>query len=537
MAIYERLDRGGDVFSSENVLDGVAVVTSVFGVSGGVLRSAGLKAINPTTYRAGNWLVMGALAGDAGTFVYASAAAVASMKAIQADPTMDDGQKTSELLRIMASLFVTGAMLIVSNKELLRSGLRPTDFIASKLEPGTKPELDIGTRLDAEYELKRAGQWTTETSKLTDEVLLERVFNQRSRQEIEVELVKKAPKAEVEALTLALGDEGMIDLAKHAGDNLPDIVAEAGAETILDAKTRFGLPATGKLVKAVGGKGLQKVLAKADNVVLLIDPNGSTGSYRWGGTGTLEGALSGMRVNKTVDPKSGLRTLVIDAAEGPIKLNERGRYHDVRVDPAKLSLDDARAFDRLLADFGITDAEVKARVIEAIENARVKNPALSVAGAIKGEVRPVLNEAAAKARSATDAGTPTTAEQVLKGQGMVPIAAEAQGPHIAEAHKHIAAGILDDPEFQAARTLAEGRDVVAQRMIAQTGKTRAESAYRFKGGRIPRARPRRSVRRGPRDSTSPCPSSPRASTRWSRRSGVSLSWASGHKMRAAGCET
>ena len=38
-------------------------------------------------------LIMSAVAGDAGTFLYASAEAIASLRTIQADPTMDDSQK------------------------------------------------------------------------------------------------------------------------------------------------------------------------------------------------------------------------------------------------------------------------------------------------------------------------------------------------------------------------------------------------------------------------------------------------------------
>ena len=115
VAIYERIRNGGDVLSSENVLDAVAIVTSAMGVTGGALRSAGLKAVNPTSYRVGNWLIMGAVAADGGTFVYAASEAIAALTVVQADPTLDDGAKVGELLRIMSSLFLSGAMLLASN--------------------------------------------------------------------------------------------------------------------------------------------------------------------------------------------------------------------------------------------------------------------------------------------------------------------------------------------------------------------------------------------------------------------------------------
>src|SRR6185295_14293762 len=42
------------------------------------------------------------------------------------------------------------------------------------------------------------------------------------------------------------------------------------------------------------------------------------------------------------------------------------------------------------------------------------------------------------------------------------------------AQAHVAAGILEDPAFQSARTLAEGRDALSQKTLMATGKQRAE---------------------------------------------------------------
>ena len=58
---------------------------------------------------------------------------------------------------IMGSLFMSGALLIATNRELFRNGLKPHDFVKSDLQPGTKLQLDVGGRLDAEYELKKNG--------------------------------------------------------------------------------------------------------------------------------------------------------------------------------------------------------------------------------------------------------------------------------------------------------------------------------------------------------------------------------------------
>ncbi len=190
VAIYERINKGGDTLSGENVLDAIAIVTAFTGITGSVLRTYGIKAANPMMYRAGNWMIMSTLAGDAGTFVYASTEAISTIKAIQADPTLDDAQKLQALLRILSSLFLNGALLIVTNRDLVKSGLKPTDFIKKDLPPGTQPELDVGTRLDVEYELKKAGKWDKDTRKLSDEAVLDKLHTHRQREQAKAEIAK-----------------------------------------------------------------------------------------------------------------------------------------------------------------------------------------------------------------------------------------------------------------------------------------------------------------------------------------------------------
>ena len=253
VAIYERIRNGGDALSTENILDGMAIVTAFVGVSGGALRSIGIKAVNPTIYRAGNWMIMGAVAGDAGTFIYASADAVAALQVIQSDPTMDEGQKSGELLRIMASLFVTGAMLLASNRDLVRNGLKPHDFVQSELEPGAKPELDVAARLDAEYELKQAGQWTKDTSKLGDEALLDKLFTNRSRQELQASLAKKAGSKPAAALADALGNDAFVQLHHDLGeDTLAALAKDLGVAKFHDLHGELGTSDFGSLVKQLG---------------------------------------------------------------------------------------------------------------------------------------------------------------------------------------------------------------------------------------------------------------------------------------------
>lgn len=473
VAIYERLDSGGDLFSTENILDGIAIVTSVFGITGTVLRTVGLKTVSPMVYRVGNYMIMASLAGDAGTFVYATSEAIAALRAIEADPTLDESQKAAEMMRIMASLFASAALMVVSNRELLKKGLKPNDFIKSEIPTGAKSELDIGARLDAEYELKQAGKWSKDTSKLSDDALLDQVFTNRAVQEIAGKVGKVAKPAEVKLLIGKLGDDAFLKLASELGEGPLGALIEAhGGAKVGDALNRLAPSQMGKLVKAAGPGGLDGLLAGFDAVTVQRGGGGAAGdaSYQWGGTGKLEQALRklGKRVEKSADPSGG-RRLVVKTDDGPVEFVERGRYADVRIDPSKLGDADARALDKLYADYGINDPAVRARVLELIEAARLQNPALKIDAAIKSQVRPVLDKVKAEAGRSS-----TTTEAMLQAQGKVPITDPADAVLLAEAQKLIGGGsILKDPQFQAARTLPEARDMLSERLKLAHSDSRA----------------------------------------------------------------
>ena len=278
VAIYERIRNGGDVISTENVLDAVAIATSFVGLSGGALRNIGINARSPLTYRVGNWMIMSAVAGDAGTFLYASAEALASLRAIQADPTMDEGQKSGELLRIMASLFLSGAMLITTNRELLRNGLKPHDFVKSDLQPGMKPDLDVGARIDAEYELKKGGQWNKETAKLSDEAVLDKVFTQRSRQDLESSLAKKVGARPAAALADAVGNDAFVQLHHTLGDEtMAALAKDIGPAKVGELHKELGTSEFGSFVKDLGVPGTKKLLDQltAAQLKKLVDELGT----------------------------------------------------------------------------------------------------------------------------------------------------------------------------------------------------------------------------------------------------------------------
>jgi hypothetical protein len=211
VAIYERVNKGGDMLSTENILDGIAILTAFTGITGSVLRAHGINAVRPMMYRVGNWTIMSTLGADVGTFVYASAEAIASLKAIQANPQLDESQKLVALMRVMSSLFLSGALLLVTNRDLIRGGLKPTDFIKKDLPKGARPDLDVGTRLDVEYEIKQAGKWTKETRKLSDEAVLDQLFKLRARKEAQTKLAefktRLSPEAKAELREMSQGKE------------------------------------------------------------------------------------------------------------------------------------------------------------------------------------------------------------------------------------------------------------------------------------------------------------------------------------------
>ena len=180
IAIYENLELGIDALDPRNVVEGLSIVTSVLGVSGSLLRQYGIKAISPLVYRVGNWTVMASLAGDAGTIAFMSQEALAQLRAVQADPTKDDSQKNAEFIRVAAQLFASGALFFATNKDLVKQGLRPSDFFktAPKLSGGKQPSLSTGSRLDLGLELKKVGDVHTaeriSAGKIADSELLDR---------------------------------------------------------------------------------------------------------------------------------------------------------------------------------------------------------------------------------------------------------------------------------------------------------------------------------------------------------------------------
>jgi len=176
VAIAENLDQGIAPLDSRNILEGVAIVASVTGVTGSVLRQVGARAIRPFVFRAGNWVIVTSLAMDVGTVVYATAEAIARISAIQSDPTLDDAQRSTELMRVISTLLAQGAMLVVSNRDLFQGGLSGSDFFRSRVPASADVELGTGARLDVELELRRMGVEADDLRSMSNRALLDRYF-------------------------------------------------------------------------------------------------------------------------------------------------------------------------------------------------------------------------------------------------------------------------------------------------------------------------------------------------------------------------
>ncbi len=166
-AIAKNMDLGITASDKRNVLEAIGILTAAFGMGGSALKSIGIKAVRPAVYRMGNAVIMTSLAGDAGTLVVMTNDAYEQIQVIETNPTMDDTQKMNQILRISSHLLLSGAMMIASNKDLFKGGLKGSDFFKSKgklsaaksaMANGGDIKLETGTRLDMELELKLAGE-------------------------------------------------------------------------------------------------------------------------------------------------------------------------------------------------------------------------------------------------------------------------------------------------------------------------------------------------------------------------------------------
>jgi hypothetical protein len=163
IAIYENLNSGIELTDPRNVLEGISILTSFLGVGGSALRSAGIRTINPAMFRAGNWVIMTGLATDAATVVVVAAEGLDELRAVQADPTLDEGQKGAAIVRLIGTLGLRTLLFVQSNKQLFKNGISASDFVyrdprmSARVGPAGEIQLSQGSRLDLAVEFRRAG--------------------------------------------------------------------------------------------------------------------------------------------------------------------------------------------------------------------------------------------------------------------------------------------------------------------------------------------------------------------------------------------
>jgi hypothetical protein len=182
--ISRNVELGVGAFDSRNVLEAIGILGSAVGIGGSALRSAGLRAARPLMYRAGNWMVMSTLAANAGTLTYVGIESYDMLRASLADPNLSDSARIALLARTAGQLLSQSVMVVVGAKDMLRGGLRSSDFFATRapgladlpvLEPTAgRPvvELDPGSRIDLQAELVRRGATPAEVTQLSDTALV-----------------------------------------------------------------------------------------------------------------------------------------------------------------------------------------------------------------------------------------------------------------------------------------------------------------------------------------------------------------------------
>lgn len=182
--ISRNIKLGVGAFDSRNVLEAIGILGAAVGIGGSALRSAGLRAARPLIVRAGSWMMVSSLTANLGTITYVGIESYDMLRASLSDPNLSDSARIALLARTAGQLLAQSVMVVVSAKDMLRGGLRRSDFFATRapgladlpvLEPTTgRPlvELDPGSRVDLQAELVRRGATPAEVTQLSDTALI-----------------------------------------------------------------------------------------------------------------------------------------------------------------------------------------------------------------------------------------------------------------------------------------------------------------------------------------------------------------------------
>jgi len=158
--ISDNISHGVHPLDSRNIIEAVGILASLAGLSGSALRSAGMagaRVARPALFRAGSWFVWTAVAGDAGTLVFATQQAYTQIRAIEADPSLDDHQRATRLVQLTAALLLQAAMVVVSNKDLKSQEFQASRLYRESLGHRSGVRINPEDRVDMEAVLRTAG--------------------------------------------------------------------------------------------------------------------------------------------------------------------------------------------------------------------------------------------------------------------------------------------------------------------------------------------------------------------------------------------
>lgn len=290
-AIYENLTLGVPWYDSRNLLEALAIVGSVAGLSGSVMRAVGSQTARTGVYRSGTALVLFGLGTDISSVVVVTYQGMAMLRAIQDDPTLDAAQKANQLVRISSMLILNGVMTFAANRDLFTS---PRGSLAARaLDPANPGSLGPRSRQAMELEIKRRGRGkelrTTDGAPISDRRLLE-VFcqvraDQQRLQDVQAELGSDRARREFGRLMRSKRRHRKVDMVTrvrlsralevpvHLDPELP------GGSVRVHYEVHHG--AVGKLQIRIGPETvLDDVLRHAPTVRLLKRYRGLTGKLR-----------------------------------------------------------------------------------------------------------------------------------------------------------------------------------------------------------------------------------------------------------------
>jgi len=249
--IARNLRIGIPMSDPRNVLEGIGIVTAALGFSGAALSRIGLTTARPALFRAGNYIMLSSIAGDAGAFVFMSYEAYKQLEAIKADPTIDESQKLQRILQLMTQLVANGILTIVSNADT--STFRRSNFFRTNITgAGANVQVDAGTRLDMiDYLRRNDPDFNLSTARDLDSVGLVDTFTRTQeflqiKQGLEQKLSSRQVEilSQAEARALANADDATLDMIRRKTPSEVKLAAQQLISGGVKGKDVYKLDAT-----------------------------------------------------------------------------------------------------------------------------------------------------------------------------------------------------------------------------------------------------------------------------------------------------